>query len=196
MDRLDIQTSPVIKVVLEDTNLHGDRDSHLHGPNDVIGDDVINKVYHNNVESDVLGPGVKINRPTCPLVQDGPTPCVNLGKRSRNDVSPLSIGSTQGPAQRLFYLSQEHYNEPLDLNTPVNDKSDEDEEDPDSPVLHRASQVNGFQRGIPVDGAPNSVGDDVQATIEVGSFVGVDLKGFVSPAESLVVEEGANNSVQ
>ncbi|MFS7914594.1 hypothetical protein Hanom_Chr02g00155261 [Helianthus anomalus] len=48
----------------------------------------------------------------------GPTPGNNLGKRNRDERSPPSIGSVQGPAQRLF-CHQSSNAVPLDLNTPA-----------------------------------------------------------------------------
>ncbi|MFS7991999.1 hypothetical protein Hanom_Chr12g01077171 [Helianthus anomalus] len=49
----------------------------------------------------------------------GPTPMVNLGKRNRDDQSTPSIGSVQGPTQKLFYQLNSSVSSPLDLNTPV-----------------------------------------------------------------------------
>ncbi|MFS7943061.1 hypothetical protein Hanom_Chr06g00495861 [Helianthus anomalus] len=48
----------------------------------------------------------------------GPTPGTNLGKRLRMDRSPPSIGSMQGPSQRLFGQANFLEGESLDLNTP------------------------------------------------------------------------------
>ncbi|MFS7933796.1 hypothetical protein Hanom_Chr04g00384031 [Helianthus anomalus] len=154
MDRFVCKSSPGINVGLENSNLHGEKNSRLHASDIFIGDDVTNKDIHNSLESDDVGPGGKVNRPNSPFIRDGQTPSINLGKRSRNDVSPPSIGSTQGPAQRMFYHSQDHSNEPLDLNTLVNINFDEDVAVPVPPVPHRESQANDFQRSIPVDGNP------------------------------------------
>ncbi|MFS7936141.1 hypothetical protein Hanom_Chr05g00411961 [Helianthus anomalus] len=48
----------------------------------------------------------------------GPTPIINLGKRNRDDRSPPSIGSVQGPSQKLFSHLSGPGSDPLDLNTP------------------------------------------------------------------------------
>ncbi|MFS8029861.1 hypothetical protein Hanom_Chr17g01527281 [Helianthus anomalus] len=53
----------------------------------------------------------------------GPMSAVNLGKRNRGERSPPSIGSTQGPSQRMFNHSGMNDREPLDLNTPVRESS-------------------------------------------------------------------------
>ncbi|MFS7977642.1 hypothetical protein Hanom_Chr10g00906411 [Helianthus anomalus] len=62
-------------------------------------------------------------RPIGPDVDTRPTPTVNLGKRSRDERSPPSVGSIQGPTQRLFSNLDRNTSEPLDLNTPVGDSS-------------------------------------------------------------------------
>ncbi|MFS7921899.1 hypothetical protein Hanom_Chr03g00242351 [Helianthus anomalus] len=46
----------------------------------------------------------------------GPTPGYPLGKRSRELRSPPSLGSLQGPSQRLFVHNQEVEHVDLDLN--------------------------------------------------------------------------------
>ncbi|MFS8026347.1 hypothetical protein Hanom_Chr16g01485671 [Helianthus anomalus] len=64
------------------------------------------------------------------LFSDGPTPMVNLGKRNRDDQSPSSIGSIQGPTQRLFYQPNNSDYLPMDLNTPVREESVTGEDKP------------------------------------------------------------------
>ncbi|MFS7895459.1 hypothetical protein Hanom_Chr10g00961571 [Helianthus anomalus] len=46
----------------------------------------------------------------------------NRGKRNRDVRSPPSIGSTQGPSQRLFSQNNNSSIDPIDLNTPARDK--------------------------------------------------------------------------
>ncbi|KAJ0467413.1 putative RNA recognition motif domain, nucleotide-binding alpha-beta plait domain superfamily [Helianthus annuus] len=53
----------------------------------------------------------------------GPMSVSNLGKRNRGERSPPSIGSTQGPSQRIFNHSGINDGEPLDLNTPIREIS-------------------------------------------------------------------------
>ncbi|KAJ0512413.1 putative RNA recognition motif domain, nucleotide-binding alpha-beta plait domain superfamily [Helianthus annuus] len=50
---------------------------------------------------------------------EGPTPSFNLGKRNRTERSPPSLGSIQGPTQRLFCQSNRSESVPLDLNNPI-----------------------------------------------------------------------------
>ncbi|MFS7971404.1 hypothetical protein Hanom_Chr09g00832441 [Helianthus anomalus] len=69
-------------------------------------------------------------RPIGPDVDTRPTPAVNLGKRSRDERSPPSVGSIQGPTQRLFSNFDRNTSEPLDLSTPVGDSSANEEDIP------------------------------------------------------------------
>ncbi|MFS7985308.1 hypothetical protein Hanom_Chr11g00996951 [Helianthus anomalus] len=48
------------------------------------------------------GPDVGVPQPNSELGEDGPTPIISLGKRNRDDRSPPSIGSMQGPVQKIF----------------------------------------------------------------------------------------------
>ncbi|MFS7951760.1 hypothetical protein Hanom_Chr07g00598931 [Helianthus anomalus] len=68
------------------------------------------------------------------LFSDGPTPFLNLGKRNRDDQSPPSIGSIQGPTQCLFYQPNNSEYVPLDLNTPVRVNSIKREDEADEYV--------------------------------------------------------------
>ncbi|MFS7980751.1 hypothetical protein Hanom_Chr10g00942951 [Helianthus anomalus] len=53
-----------------------------------------------------------------PVHQDGPTPSVGLGKRSRAHRSPPSSGSMQGPPTRGFYQNPDNEDFSFDLNRP------------------------------------------------------------------------------
>ncbi|MFS7951172.1 hypothetical protein Hanom_Chr07g00591851 [Helianthus anomalus] len=66
---------------------------------------------------------INCNGPNDGLEDLGPMSAVNLGKRNRGERSPPSIGSTQGPSQRIFNHSGMNDREPLDLNTPVRENS-------------------------------------------------------------------------
>ncbi|MFS7965737.1 hypothetical protein Hanom_Chr09g00765691 [Helianthus anomalus] len=48
------------------------------------------------------GPDVGVSQPNFELGEDGPTPIISLGKRNRDDRSPPSTGSMQGPSQKIF----------------------------------------------------------------------------------------------
>ncbi|MFS7903652.1 hypothetical protein Hanom_Chr01g00026531 [Helianthus anomalus] len=135
LDGLEDQSSPGINAGLEDSILHGEGNGRLHDSNVFINDDVTKKNCNLNCHTtDGVGQGGEFIRSNTPGLQEGLTPCVNLGKRTRNDVSPPSIGSTQGPTQRLFYQTQDQTKEPIDLNTPVNGNFDEDDAVPNSPI--------------------------------------------------------------
>ncbi|MFS7997909.1 hypothetical protein Hanom_Chr12g01147561 [Helianthus anomalus] len=113
-------------------NRKEDRAAHANGNIDVHGVDYI---FNNNVGGDVdinvgdyksinnneenVQPGLDSLGPTGELVGEGPTPLVSFRKRNREDRSPPSIGSTQGPSQRSHCNPASNNIEPLDLNTPV-----------------------------------------------------------------------------
>ncbi|KAF5810040.1 putative RNA recognition motif domain, nucleotide-binding alpha-beta plait domain superfamily [Helianthus annuus] len=162
--------------------------------------------YANHVEIEgpnSLLPGLNSIGPTIDMAGDGPTPLVNLGKRNRMDRSPPSIGSTQGPPQRSFYYPEDSNQEQLDLNTPVRagpeimvDVDVASEIDVNAPLSPVTADDPGS--GIPVSGNDRPVNNDVRVeveeTVHVGSLIGVDLNGFESMAEQIIVEEGANNN--
>ncbi|KAJ0477029.1 putative RNA-directed DNA polymerase [Helianthus annuus] len=128
----------------------------------------------------------------------GPTPLVNLGKRNRIDQSPPSIGSVQGPTQKMFY----HPNSPLDLNTPASENLVSGEADADSHKSRGGANTDAGpglrdRENFPSQDprqevvAPNPICfEEVLATFQVGSLIGVDLKGFESATEQCIVDEG------
>ncbi|MFS7989900.1 hypothetical protein Hanom_Chr11g01052361 [Helianthus anomalus] len=104
-------------------SLHGDGTKVAHG-------DGINVAVNGHVE--ILknklneGPNKTISVESGPSADpnnNGPVIGPNLGKRNREDRSPPSIGSTQGPTQRIFLQSNMPTVEPLDLNTPARENS-------------------------------------------------------------------------
>ncbi|MFS7989369.1 hypothetical protein Hanom_Chr11g01045941 [Helianthus anomalus] len=112
------QGSPVDQESVDDNNalekptrdlengmaMHGDVDALAHEINN-IGDGVFGSGGVIDLEN--MGPNsqeddVGKNGPNLSCDGGGPTPGTNLGKRYRMDRSPPSIGSMQGPSQRLF----------------------------------------------------------------------------------------------
>ncbi|MFS7924335.1 hypothetical protein Hanom_Chr03g00271381 [Helianthus anomalus] len=77
----------------------------------------IGETNNENSVSKVVGPNVVAD-------DGGPSLPPNLGKRNREDRSPPSIGSTQGPTQRMFYHPTNPIIDPIDLNSPLQEKSD------------------------------------------------------------------------
>ncbi|MFS7967814.1 hypothetical protein Hanom_Chr09g00790141 [Helianthus anomalus] len=84
--------------------VHGDVDALAHEINNIGDGDFrsggvidLENMGHNSQEDDV-----EKNGPNLPCEGGGPTPGTNLGKKYRMDRSPPSIGSMQGPSQRLF----------------------------------------------------------------------------------------------
>ncbi|KAJ0571826.1 putative RNA recognition motif domain, nucleotide-binding alpha-beta plait domain superfamily [Helianthus annuus] len=190
--------------------LHGNVEEHMHAAEDInVGGGGILK--SNIVDGPPsLDPEMDITGPDNPLVKEGPTPGAYLGKRSRDELSPPSIGSIQGPSQRTFFQSQESPNIPIDLNTPVKDNYGGEEGFPPTSGQQMESQgVNHRPEGsvnrspvlgtAPVQPDPNLynyANPEVQATVEVGAFIGINLNGFEDATERIIVEEGVNKSVQ
>ncbi|MFS8021767.1 hypothetical protein Hanom_Chr16g01431281 [Helianthus anomalus] len=91
-------------------SLHAEvvKSTHVEGDNDVVNVHVdINSADING------GPNFRLN-------DTGPT--LGPKKRNREDRSPPSIGSTQGPTQRIYNQPNRPSIESLDLNIPVRDR--------------------------------------------------------------------------
>ncbi|KAJ0488728.1 putative RNA recognition motif domain, nucleotide-binding alpha-beta plait domain superfamily [Helianthus annuus] len=84
----------------------------------------------------------ELNGPNMASEGGGPTPGTNLGKRYRIDRSPPSIGSMQGPSQRLFGQANFLEGESLDLNTPVMEDNVRKGGTDDVPVNISIGEVN------------------------------------------------------
>ncbi|MFS7915789.1 hypothetical protein Hanom_Chr02g00169421 [Helianthus anomalus] len=88
---------------VEKMDVHGEDENTVYGSN-VHGNnnDFLNN-KNTNGGPNVLNPGVELNEPNTRVMNDGPTPVANLGKRNRAELNPPSFGSTQGPSQRIFF---------------------------------------------------------------------------------------------
>ncbi|KAJ0503264.1 hypothetical protein HanHA300_Chr11g0422341 [Helianthus annuus] len=129
------------------------------------------------------------------------------GKRSRDIRSPPSIGSTQGPSQRLFSQYNNPHIDPIDLNTPAREKVGNSVDDGaahrDLPIPTANPQVIQGSGGgdltersdgvgaIEVD-VQNALMEEVESTVRVGAFIGVDLNGFIPATEQLIIDEGVS----
>ncbi|MFS7935643.1 hypothetical protein Hanom_Chr05g00406021 [Helianthus anomalus] len=96
------QESALINVVENTNSLHGDSvgAEHVVAINDVLS---LGLREDNNAFSG--GPNITYQKdnkvgPITEVVNNGPSMVPNLGKRNRDDRSPPSVGSTQGPTQR------------------------------------------------------------------------------------------------
>ncbi|KAJ0445701.1 putative RNA-directed DNA polymerase [Helianthus annuus] len=164
--------------------LEGELDNSINNDNNGTGGPKLDNMEDNNVGPDVS------------MINDGPTPFVNLGKRNRDDCSPPSIGSTQGPTQKVFYQAGRSNLEPIDLNTPgrANSGSAAVDIESDSPLADPADHVENLEVGVGSGSDPPDpqrvIDDEVQETIKVGALIGVNLNDFVHEAEKLVAEEG------
>ncbi|MFS7980146.1 hypothetical protein Hanom_Chr10g00935931 [Helianthus anomalus] len=93
------------------------------GNNESLDGDVEFLNKFDNGGPTMVNMGINNTGPDVGLTKDDPVSAVNLGKRLRDDRSPPSIGSTQGPTHRLFHQSNRATIDPIDLNTPVREPS-------------------------------------------------------------------------
>ncbi|MFS7995908.1 putative RNA recognition motif domain, nucleotide-binding alpha-beta plait domain superfamily [Helianthus anomalus] len=111
----ETEESPGINENMEKNDVHGEINLSAHGDccNDAIpnlGDCPVPEVSYMGPVMDInnpmvggsCGPNGQGFQPNYANGEDGPSPFINLAKRSREDRSPPSIGSIQGPSQRLF----------------------------------------------------------------------------------------------
>ncbi|KAJ0592819.1 hypothetical protein HanHA300_Chr03g0089561 [Helianthus annuus] len=143
----------------------------------------------------------------------GPTPSNALGKRPRAFRSPPSSGSTQGPPHRLFSHNSQSAEDSIDLNSPVTLKSGnldnmvavEDENhgvfglDRNSYPSHLSNLDPGDDTAVADSLDPEQQGglnQEVEATVDVGLKVGIDLNGFEDVTRNLVIEDGVSNGLQ
>ncbi|MFS7975884.1 hypothetical protein Hanom_Chr10g00885881 [Helianthus anomalus] len=141
-----------LNVGVDEAVLHGNVERQVHVSNIIDGGDGGLLNSNNNGGPAIMNPVELLSRPNGSSAKDGPTPGVNLGKRNRNVFSPPSIGSTQGPSQRIFCQSQDQFNEPLDLNTPVSDKYGDEGGEPSTGVQQRESQGVRFHTDNVING--------------------------------------------
>ncbi|KAJ0547332.1 hypothetical protein HanIR_Chr08g0371011 [Helianthus annuus] len=145
----------------------------------------------------------------CPFVdqlnQDGPTPLVGLGKRNRDNRSPPSSGSMEGPPNRGFF-QHPLGDPPFDLNrpsSPTDSRSQEilgddrhGESVQDEPVLQSEPDASGPVNPDTVNPIIDSVAEEVLATTSIGSVVGINLQGFKVDTRSLILGEGVYTGIQ
>ncbi|MFS8021318.1 hypothetical protein Hanom_Chr16g01425981 [Helianthus anomalus] len=101
---------PNLEAGQKSKSLHGEmlNSAHVEG-----GNDVGNVHVGINLRNTDGGPNAGFE-------DAGPT--IGPKKRNREERSPPSIGSTQGPTQRLYNQPIRPSVEPLDLNTPIRDR--------------------------------------------------------------------------
>ncbi|MFS7976592.1 hypothetical protein Hanom_Chr10g00894241 [Helianthus anomalus] len=121
------QRSPTVNTSMGNNNLHGDVNKSAHEDRNYEGVAVRTTCPESNLH---MGNGPKdsghvssciksvqidgakdsgpqeVNRKSNNMEDyGGPTPCISLGKRNRTERSPPSLGSLQGPTQKLFCQS-------------------------------------------------------------------------------------------
>ncbi|MFS7921019.1 putative RNA recognition motif domain, nucleotide-binding alpha-beta plait domain superfamily [Helianthus anomalus] len=150
---------------VEKCNLHGEGVHVTNVPNiNEVNGGMSNKStpYGNDVD---CGPnnntsGERFSGPINILDGEGHTPTQNLGKRNRDERSPPSLGSIQGPAQRPVYHSQIPPTVQIDLNSPLGDKYGLDE------IFSDFSESNGNNREARDPGG--AVDTHISDTVEGG----------------------------
>ncbi|MFS8025647.1 hypothetical protein Hanom_Chr16g01477561 [Helianthus anomalus] len=129
------QGSAPINVMENVNGMHGDPVGAVHdsGVNAVlsrglrdVSNDSSGGPNMNNQNNNMAGPNAEV-------VNMGPSLGHNLGKRNRDVRSPPSVGSTQGPTQRLFNPPSGTYVESIDLNTPIREYPGRSEVEASSP---------------------------------------------------------------
>ncbi|KAF5805004.1 putative RNA recognition motif domain, nucleotide-binding alpha-beta plait domain superfamily [Helianthus annuus] len=150
------------------------------------------------------GPDVGVSQPNFELGEDGPTPIISLGKRNRDDRSPPSIGSMQGPSQKIFGMPNKSGSVSLDLNSPLVEVSGNEEnafedlgaggtDSLNQEVVEPVEVTVQAQESNEVRIEDANLRNEVEATVQVGAMIGVDLSGFLSATEELIVKEGEEN---
>ncbi|MFS8033452.1 hypothetical protein Hanom_Chr17g01569741 [Helianthus anomalus] len=197
---------------VETCNLHGEGGHVPHGFINVDGSgEELNKSTDHNIPEDggpdILNPADNLSGPNNLFGDEGPTPAGNLGKRNREERSPPSLGSMQGPAQRPVFHVQIPLGGQIDLNSPLGDRNGLEEMLNGSPGLDEDGQNIGVQSegDVGLGVAPDEINArpdhfqssslslEVEETIKIGSRIGINLNGFESATEELIVEEGVNN---
>ncbi|KAJ0582286.1 putative RNA recognition motif domain, nucleotide-binding alpha-beta plait domain superfamily [Helianthus annuus] len=113
------QGSAPINVVENVNDMHGDSVGAVH---DIGVNAVLSRGLRDDSNDSNGGPNINHQSnnkvgPNAEVVNKGPSLGPNLGKRNRDVRSPPSVGSTQGPTQRLFNPSSGTHIESIDLNT-------------------------------------------------------------------------------
>ncbi|KAJ0805668.1 hypothetical protein HanPI659440_Chr02g0080901 [Helianthus annuus] len=118
-----------------------------------------------------------------PLITPGPRAHFPLGKRNRDQRSPPSVGSMQGPNIRVRHVEETSEERSFDLNR---SSSNKDNSSADCLISRQATQTNQPDTGVhsssPTDGlipSPDTQIDvEIGATVAIGNVVGVNLHGF------------------
>ncbi|MFS8033173.1 hypothetical protein Hanom_Chr17g01566421 [Helianthus anomalus] len=123
-ESLGDQTESTIKNGGKPDSLHGNTlgSAHVDTINDAQADKLGTPINNFSGGINVGCNGSDYSRPKVVLFDTGPAHNPYLGKRGREDRSPPSIGSTQGPTQKLFNQFDGSPVDGIDLNTPLQDK--------------------------------------------------------------------------
>ncbi|MFS7942799.1 hypothetical protein Hanom_Chr06g00492771 [Helianthus anomalus] len=137
---------------VETCNMHGEGGHVPHGFINVDGSgEELNESTDYNIPvdggPDILNPVENLSGPNNLFGEEGPTPAGNLGKRNREERSPPSLGSMQGPAQRPVFHVQNPHVDQIDLNSPFGDRNGLEEVFNGSPGLDEVGQNIRVQSG-------------------------------------------------
>ncbi|MFS7908967.1 hypothetical protein Hanom_Chr01g00089301 [Helianthus anomalus] len=135
---------------VETCNMHGEGGQVQHEVNNDVGRrEDFNESTDLNIPLD-CGPNNPVEKQSGPknvFGEEGPTPVGNLGKRNREERSPPSFGSMQGPAQRPLFHVQNSLDAQFDLNSPFGDRYGLEEMFTGSPGLGEVGCISPFQCG-------------------------------------------------
>ncbi|MFS8030408.1 hypothetical protein Hanom_Chr17g01533671 [Helianthus anomalus] len=183
--------------VLESNGV-GNRDEAARGSNNSgvhMGYDDGNILRHNgpiNVDN--------IHSQSGPVNTPGPNAPPSLGKRSHDQRSPPSVGSTQGPHIRLRQDGDGPEERSLDLNRSTEHQTYVEELFSGS-LQHNSSNLAQRHSSVNDPGVTNSalevqINVEIDATTGVGDAVGINLHGFETETRGVINGEGDFNGLQ
>ncbi|MFS7997684.1 putative RNA-directed DNA polymerase [Helianthus anomalus] len=132
-----------------------------------------------------------------PLNSPGPFAPTSIGKRTRDQRSPPSVGSTQGPHIRIRQDSIDSRSSSLDLNRtaeylyPVDDGATSCPQDRPSGGETR-DRPSRARNEVPQH-AKSPIADEIEATAAVGEVVGVNLRGFEAETRETIIGEAVDS---
>ncbi|MFS8000274.1 hypothetical protein Hanom_Chr12g01176441 [Helianthus anomalus] len=211
------QRSPTVNTSMGNNNLHGDVIKSAHGDRNYegvagrttcpesnchMGNGPKDSGHVSSCIKSVQIDGAKdsgpeeVNRKSNNLEDyGGPPPCISLGKRNRTERSPPSLGSLQGPTQKLFCQSDRSESVPIDLNTPVGNCSDSVDNIEDLTGGVDVSPHNIFPADMINGPSPVPDGSDTRDDSDIQRLIRAEVEATVQTVK-LVEEEGVADCFQ
>ncbi|KAJ0445260.1 hypothetical protein HanIR_Chr16g0840931 [Helianthus annuus] len=185
-ESMGFQGAPLVNAGGNFDSLHGElfEEVLLGGNNEVQDGDLefSNKICSGGPNMD----NMEINNsgPNVGLTKDSPATVANMGKRNRDDRSPPSVGSTQGPTHRLFHQSNRSTIDPIDLNTPVRETSGNTDNGNSDPKINSGSSATPLAELVV---SANPQAESMVQEVNTGDGVG-DAPNMSDP-QRMVAEE-------